>query len=267
MAIDGIREVVRDTYMSGQRDPAIARAIGALHRQIDRLFDPGERIGVLRGALTALKEAVKLQCIAVMRSQRGKEMHGVFAEAYDRNGTPCPAVEAYLVSLLQEILMIRGSVSGKSSKNLYRAMGKIAAYHGPAFAAGFFEGERAIKEALEEGGVSMTETEVREVFTQSVRMHFAVNNIGDPLEAVGRVGTHLRVTLTDQAIRETLETGGVSMTEEEVWEVFTKSVRMHFAVHNIGDPLAGILAWVRGEVTYGGKPFAVRGSRGNRASP
>jgi len=52
-----------------------------------------------------------------------------------------------------------------------------------------------------------------------------------------------------------LQKQGVEMTEKEVEDVFTKSVRMRFAVKNISDPLEACQRYLRAEVSYGGKYY------------
>ena len=80
--------------------------------------------------------------------------------------------------------------------------------------------------------------EVAEVFTPSMRKRFAVHNITDPLAALERVKTNLQEVLTDDNIANRL-----NWRPDEVAEVFTPSMRKRFAVHNITDPLAGIVDW------------------------
>ena len=105
---------------------------------------------------------------------------------------------------------------------------------------------------LEKKGVEMTEEEVEELFTRRVRMHFAVHNISDPLKAIGRAAVHVKETLTSAKIRAHLKGKGVEMTEEEVEEVFTRGVRMYFAVRNISDPLEACYRYAKGELAVRG---------------
>jgi hypothetical protein len=103
--------------------------------------------------------------------------------------------------------------------------------------------DTGIAEAL---GISKAES--ADVFTRGIRVHFAVNNIFDPLKAIERVKSHLDNTLSDTGIAEAL---GIS--EAEAADVFTPSMRAYFAVKHISDPVIAITKYFNGEITYGGK--------------
>jgi len=113
-----------------------------------------------------------------------------------------------------------------------------------------------IREKLREEGIVIDDQEIAKVFTKGVRLHFAVHHIGNPLEAVSRCATHVKETLTDAKIREKLREENIVMSDQEIAEVFTKGVRLYFAVHNIENPLEGIVRWVKGTVTTPWGSFA-----------
>jgi lysyl-tRNA synthetase class I len=77
--------------------------------------------------------------------------------------------------------------------------------------------------------------EVQENFGRGVKLHFAVKNISDPMEALRRVKKHLDETLSDEAIMREL---GLSF--EEVQENFGRGVKLYFAVGNISDPMEAL---------------------------
>jgi len=113
--------------------------------------------------------------------------------------------------------------------------------------------DEKIMEALSGKGITMTQEETREAFPKGVRLHFAVGNISDPLEAIGRVAGHMKETLTDGKIMGALLKKGITMTQEETREAFPKGVRLYFAVHNLSDPLEACVRYAKGEVAYGGR--------------
>jgi hypothetical protein len=86
--------------------------------------------------------------------------------------------------------------------------------------------------------LNMTIEEVRDSFPRWIRLYFAVNYISDPLEALIRVKEHLYKTLTDENIANKL-----GMSVKEAREIFTKGMKLYFAVHNISNPLEGIKDW------------------------
>ena len=96
--------------------------------------------------------------------------------------------------------------------------------------------------------LGIDEAAARETFIPSLRLHFAVNNISDPLGAVRRVKQHLETTLSNQSLAAEL-----GIDEDTVRETFTTGLRRHFAVHNIADPLGAIRRYYRGELKYGGR--------------
>lgn len=80
-------------------------------------------------------------------------------------------------------------------------------------------------------------------------MHFAVGNISNPLDAIKRVGKHLQNTLTDTNIVKILSESDIHFSKSQIADIFTHSIRMHFAVKNISDPLDAIKRWTMGEMS------------------
>ena len=108
---------------------------------------------------------------------------------------------------------------------------------GPEFARQWFNGT-IIRQWAEGQQLSTAETDTwLEVFTPSILKHFTINSTTDPLEHLEAVKYHLEETLTDTNIAERL-----GWTPDEVAEVFTPSMRKHFAVGNISDPLKALEA-------------------------
>jgi hypothetical protein len=117
--------------------------------------------------------------------------------------------------------------------------GKFANIWDDEFISIYFWSDTKIAEEL-----NISEKEVRENFTKSVKLHFAIGNISDPMGALRRVKKHLDETLADNQIAEELK-----ISEEEVRENFTKSVKLYFAINNISDPMAWCCNWKAWEVT------------------
>ena len=98
------------------------------------------------------------------------------------------------------------------------------------------------KAIMKELGITLEE--VQENFGRGRKLHFAVKNISDPMEALRRVKKHLDETLSDEAIMREL-----GITLEEVQENFGRSVKLHFAVNNISDPMDGCRRWRQGKIS------------------
>jgi DNA-directed RNA polymerase specialized sigma subunit len=96
--------------------------------------------------------------------------------------------------------------------------------------------------------LGIDEADAADIFTPSIRTHFAVKNISDPLKAIERVKVHLDTTLSDANIAEVL-----GMDEAEVANTFTYRMRTRFAVRNISDPLDGVKKYFEGKISYGGR--------------
>ena len=135
----------------------------------------------------------------------------------------------------------------KPSDNELKNLSKVLSNWGPRFLTEWMNG------SILDGWLKvqkLDEEEIahwREIFTDSLKKHFAVENINDPLNALSRVKEHLETTLRDESIAERL-----GWSVEQVKEIFTDSLKKRFAVGNIGDPLKGIADYVDGVVSYGG---------------
>ncbi len=81
-----------------------------------------------------------------------------------------------------------------------------------------------------------SEAEVEEVFTPGIRKYLAVHNINDPLKALDKIKANLETLSDIPAIAKRL-----GWREAEVEKVLTLSTRKHLAVHNINDPLKGLV--------------------------
>ncbi|MBU1446053.1 hypothetical protein KKD70_02200 [Patescibacteria group bacterium] len=97
-----------------------------------------------------------------------------------------------------------------------------------------------IHKLLQEEGVEMSIDEVRTIFTQRVKLHFAVHNISHPLDAARRLVNNFKNVLTDENIQKVLSDSDVFMTLDEISDLFTEGVKLHFAIKNIKDPFDGI---------------------------
>ena len=145
--------------------------------------------------------------------------------------------DSNILALMTEILFInleqiRFSISkGESlSHSFLEQLARIATYHDSEFIDNFLNKDNLIAQVL---GISPDEA--RENFSKSLRLRFAINNISNPLEALRRVKHHLDYTLTDENIAKEL-----GITQSEAQEYFPRGVRLHFAVHNISDPLEAL---------------------------
>jgi DNA-directed RNA polymerase specialized sigma subunit len=95
--------------------------------------------------------------------------------------------------------------------------------------------ERTLSDENISRELGMSIEEVRESFPKGMKLHFAAYNISNPLEALKRVKEHLDTTLSDENIAREL-----GMSIEEVRESFPKRMKLHFAVHNISNPLEAL---------------------------
>jgi|GEM_PF-6571635 hypothetical protein len=239
-----LQECTRTVRLSGWREEELEKKIASLRERVATILDRQEG---KQEIVEAVQGAVKLQAIACFRSNPAAFGDSVFAENH-KDTFP------YLRALTEEVQSC-GKETGWRTRGQRRAAAKIAAYHGAAFAGGFFSGN-AIVETLSGAGLTMSPEEIQEVFSKGVRLRFAVHNIRKPLEAVSRCARHVKNTLTDAKIKKKLAEEGITMSDQEFQEVFSKGVRLHFAVGNIRKPLEGIVRWVNGSITTPWGPFA-----------
>ena len=102
--------------------------------------------------------------------------------------------------------------------------------------------ENIFTELNKDSDVTFDISEVKELFTGSVRKRLAVGNISDPLDAVIRVKENYAKTLTHENIfTELNKDPNVQFEMEEVKELFTDGVRKYLAVKNISDPLDAVI--------------------------
>jgi hypothetical protein len=100
--------------------------------------------------------------------------------------------------------------------------------------------DEKIQEALMEVEIEMKIEEIQEVFTKGIRGHFAIHNRKNPLGAVKRSGGNLKNELTDEKIQEALKEVEIEMDLNEIRKLFTKGLKMYFAVYNIKNPLKAV---------------------------
>ncbi|MDP3989106.1 MAG: hypothetical protein Q8P93_02635 [bacterium] len=91
--------------------------------------------------------------------------------------------------------------------------------------------------------LDITPEEAKDNFPKGLRLHLAVNNISKPTDALKRVKENLDTKLTDENIAQTL-----GITQEEAKDNFPKSIRLYFAVHNISNPIEGLIKWLDGSI-------------------
>ena len=70
--------------------------------------------------------------------------------------------------------------------------------------------------------------------------------IRDSLKALSKVKYNLDVVLSDVSIADSL-----GCSAELVAKIIYPSLRKHFAIHNIDNPLKGFLAWLDGGISAG----------------
>jgi len=210
-----LQGLTRQSRVSGSRSCSIDDAIEAMKCACDAMLakQPEGMEAMTQRMITRLQEIVKLHCIACLRANSDTENLFTNAQQWHEKretNNPLPViVEQYLTEALQCSLAITGVVGGKPNKGREAAVAKLAAYHGDDFAEYFFQGD-AIKLALEEVGIIMTDEEIQEVFSRRVRLYLAVNNIAKPLEAVRKVGKNVHEELTDEKIAAALEEEGIT---------------------------------------------------------
>ncbi len=178
------------------------------------------------------------------------EMKTVFMDFYKRykKYTKSELSESDMKSIYEEFVLNYESIRGYMKNTKIwdaRSIEKISQLWDDDFIFRYFWQDSFIADEL---GIS--EEEVRENFRKWVKLHFAIKNISDPMEAMRRVKKHLDETLSDENIGREL---GIS--EEEVRENFRKWVKLYFAIKNISDPMDGCRKWRNWEILYGNSIF------------
>lgn len=79
------------------------------------------------------------------------------------------------------------------------------------------------------------------VFSPAVKKRILTHNINNPDKAISKIIYNLEEVLTDENIASML-----GLDESEVSKIFTPSVKKHFAIININNPLKGCLKWAQG---------------------
>jgi DNA-directed RNA polymerase specialized sigma subunit len=115
-------------------------------------------------------------------------------------------------------------------QNIFENAKNIARFHNYEFINNFLNNDEYVAKEL-----NISVEEVKESFPQGMRLRFAAHNISNPLEALRKVKEHLEITLSDENIAKEL-----GMSIEEVRESFPKWMRLHFAAHNISNPLEAL---------------------------
>lgn len=122
----------------------------------------------------------------------------------------------------------------------------IIASWGPGFVRQWMDGTVLMRWMKEQAIPETEQAEWLKNFTPNLRKYFAVNNVANPLEALLRVQYNLEVVLTDANIADSL-----GCSAEMVAKEIHSSLRKHFAIHNIADPLKGLLDWADGRIGAG----------------
>ena len=175
------------------------------------------------------------QSVSWMEGKQGEvenEMKGVFQEFCQRykKYTKSELSSEYAAAFYEAFVCNYESIRLYTRSNKIgneKDISRIAQIWDEDFIAQYFSNDVMIARELR-----ITMEEVRENFGRSVKLHFAVKNISDPMGALRRVKKHLEETLRDEAIMREL---WISL--EEVRENFGRSVKLHFAVGNISDPM------------------------------
>jgi hypothetical protein len=122
----------------------------------------------------------------------------------------------------------------------------IIASWGPEFTRQWMDGT-ILRRWVEEQAIPETEqAEWLEEFTPKLRKYFAINNVSDPLKALSKVKYNLDIVLSNESIADIL-----GCSAEMVAKIIYPSLRKHFAVHNIDNPLKGFLEWKDGRISAG----------------
>ena len=112
-----------------------------------------------------------------------------------------------------------------------------------------------IAKELQNAGVDLGDLTVPDVFTKKIKLYFAVSYISDPLDGVKRVAIHMSDTLSDDNITNELQNAGINLGDLTVPDVFTKKIKLYFAVRNISDPLDACVRYIKGDVSYYGQYY------------
>ena len=118
--------------------------------------------------------------------------------------------------------------------------------------------DKNIEDTLKEADIDLGNLNIPEVFTNRVKLTFAVKNISDPLDAVRRFASHMSETLSDDNITKELDNAGIDLGDLNIPEVFTNPVKLRFAVGNISDPLDACVRYIKGDIKYGGKYYKTK---------
>jgi hypothetical protein len=250
-----LRGCTRGSRLSGWRETDLEEALQRFRKVVGSVLSPeDERAGAKEHwsdvEIEGVTEATRLQLIACHRAG-GAAAVGE-GSVFSGNEREIPSLtQSYIQEMAQEFRQCLQVIEcggkqrkGEGSKQTRKAAMKLTAYHGSKYTENFFHGD-AIERTLQGEGVKLAPEELQEIFPRGVRLHFAVGNIKNPLEAVVRCARHVKETLTDEKIERKLKEEGVEIPSEEIPQIFTRGVRLYFAVGNIGNPLEAVVRCAR----------------------
>ena len=241
-AVYAIQEIARVTWTKGRISKSVELVLRQIKEETEKILvaDNDNSIVCLcpdsrEATLEALHQTIKVHLIGFFRANEN-DLSGTI---FDTSETGKEEARKRYISELTTIFLENGIWFPGKTKSEQKALQKLSQYYGTEYVQAFFEGT-SIKSTLQKAGIEMSDTEIEKDFPRSIRLHFAVNNISDPLKALKRVGQHLTETLTNKNIKETIKKSGIEISEVEIKESFTRGRRLYFAVNNISDPLAAV---------------------------
>lgn len=181
-----------------------------------------------------IQETIKVHLIGFYRAYEGKVEGSIFDMATGSKEKRIAYILEVTSMVLENIIYIQ-----KNTKSAMRAAQNLGKYYDSDFTKEYFKGS-LIADALQAEGVAMNTDEIESIFNDTKRIHFAINNIVDPLMAIQKVGKNFREVLTDTNIKEALKNEGIKMNEHEFESIFTDSKRLRFALLNINKPLVAV---------------------------
>lgn len=234
--LDRLQEEVRAVFADEESLPFRICPPNTLDQQaaLEAWLAEEERI------IKAVQEALRIHCIGFFRAY-GNDMTGTIFD-----GTPPAASEAlrHYIRELATIYLEHAVYFPGETGTAQKAAQRATQYHPSEVTREFMIGN-AISERLHAEGIRLSDTEMENLFTLSLRLNLIWGSPKDPLQSAIRVAQNYLVLKDDSQLMAALLRAGISLADDELAKLFLPSVRLHLAYSYPHDPLNAAAHYVK----------------------
>ncbi|GIW67609.1 MAG: hypothetical protein KatS3mg096_477 [Candidatus Parcubacteria bacterium] len=246
--LSNIQQIARRSFKGGRKPELPEKFLNNIKDVINEVIDYPENsqlIGILPEYRQEFKQFLR---VALEKIAAELKRQNILEESIFNNKDKLRLLAEMLIINLEEIASALSKKLPLPPKILENAK-KIAVYQDYEFINKFINSDEFISQQL-----NIPLEEVREIFTRSRKIHFAIYNISNPLEALQRVKYHLEHTLTDENITNIAISEGFTIEEAEnlrkdpiYKKLYTLSFKIFLAIR-YKNPEEGVRKFLRGEI-------------------